>query len=639
MGFLLVKSDLTIIKNSANLQKWLPNSSIDLTGQLLTNVLPVLIGYEDNLSQLIQQPDISSQISIHQIHYYTDIKTLAYYNLQVESCSYAQAGLLVTITDVMVTSEVEQELQQKLNELRLQVKKREKTKLALQQELVSHQYTLVELQQELDAHQQTLVELRQAKEIAETSNRTKSTFLAKMSHELRTPLNVILGYAQILNRDNTLNEEQHNAISMMNRSGKYLLRLINDILDSSKVEAHRLKLTANTFYFSNFIQNINDLFQARVQEKNLVFQYQILGKSLPITLYADETRLQQILVNLLGNAIKFTEKGYINFIVSATKELNDTKNSCLIKTQYWKIRFQIEDSGIGIAVKELSKIFLPFQQSSFHNQYQQGTGLGLTITKRLVEMMDGKIEVESNLDQGTTFSVELILPEVIENKSIPHFDKHKIIHLKNKNCTILVVDDQVENRLLLVNLLVPLGFKVIEASNAQEAIKNAQQSKPNAILMDLIMPGIDGFETTQLIRQLPELKQTIIIAISAGSFKLSRQKSLYISCDDFIAKPIDINDILAKLTSYLNLEWEHREYKQPQLDSIPQEELVVAPPPEIAQEFYMLAMQGDIGGIIEKVRLLEKQDENLRPFLKKIQFLATKFKIRKIREFVKPYLD
>jgi signal transduction histidine kinase/DNA-binding NarL/FixJ family response regulator len=625
-GYALVDKDLIILGNSIALYQWLVGAPPDLTGQHLAHAFPMLVGYEETLDKLVQEQQ-TKPLVISQICYSANNDGDCYFNLQVERCSYANTSLLVTITEVTDTSRLEQTLRQERNELRLQMVEREKAEIALRQELL--------------AHQQTTRELQQAKKTAEVANHAKSAFLANMSHELRTPLNGILGYAQILKRDQILNETQQTGIDVIHRSGNYLLRLINEVLDLSKIEANRVEISPTDFSFSEFINGINELFKMRAEQKGITFNYQALTQ-LPKTIHADETRLRQIIVNLLSNAIKFTEHGSVTFKVDSiqnpTSKTQPLKsNSQTSNSQDWRILFQVKDNGIGIASDELSQIFLPFQQVGDRNLKAQGTGLGLAISKKLVEVMGGQLHVDSILGQGTTFWMELDLREVTD--VIPKPTKSgEIKAVKGPARKILVVDDLRENRFVLVNLLTPLGFEVAQASHAEECIEKARAYQPDVILMDLMMPEISGFKATRLIRQIPGLKNVVIIAVSASVYPQHRQESLVAGCNDFIAKPIQLNEMLEKLHQYLQLEWVYKtdgkhlpspnEVKQP----------LIPPPAKITKILYDFSKQGNVGNIIEQAKQLEETDDKYKPFAQKILRLANEFKIRKIREFIEPYL-
>ncbi|MDM8560507.1 PAS domain S-box protein, partial [Candidatus Parabeggiatoa sp. HSG14] len=488
----------------------------------------------------------------------------------------------------------------------------------------------------LTEHKRTEKTLAQAKEAAEAASRAKSEFLANMSHELRTPLNGILGFAQILQHDKTLNSQQIDAICTIQQSGEHLLTLLNDILDMSKVEAGKMELNFNCFHFHHFLRSIADIIQIRAQQKGIIFTIEF-SKDLPIAVNSDETRLRQILVNLLGNAIKFTDQGQVIFKVNSLNISNSIQSAKMER----KIHFQVEDTGHGIAQDELTTIFQPFHQVGDHKRKSEGTGLGLPISKKLVEMMESTLNLKSTLGKGSTFWFDLVLSEESGWQSVDNTSKRSIIGFKGKPYRILVIDDQEANRILLTHLLSPLGFNVSEAVNGQDGIKKALSEPPDLILMDLIMPVMNGLETTRKIRQSSELKEIVIIAVSASAFKKHQEDSIAAGCNDFIAKPIQTDDLLDKLRKYLNLEWIF--YEPPTLETSSlqtkeQMESMVGPPIKEAKILYKLAMQGNVDGIIEQVTQLEKNDSKYQPFATELRQLANEFKIRKIRELVKHYL-
>jgi len=329
-----------------------------------------------------------------------------------------------------------------------------------------------------------------------------------------------------------------------------------------------------------------------------------------------------VLINLLGNAVKFTDTGKVIFQVSRHDN---------------KIHFQVEDTGWGIATADLETIFQPFQQVGEQNYKSEGTGLGLHISKRLIEMMGGTLSVTSILGKGSIFWFDLTLPLVGKWQKIDNAPKRHIIGFQGKR-KILVVDDFDANRIVLVSLFSSLGFGVLEAVDGQEAVEQAIAEQPDIIIMDLIMPRMDGFEATRRIRQAAKLKNVVIIAVSASAFEQHRQDSLAAGCDDFISRPIQPDEILEKLGKCLNLklEWvfatnhpDHTPASKPQP--------LIGPPPEIADELYELAMQGNVGSIIEQAIQLKKIDEKYIPFADKLQQLANEFQVRKLRDLIKSY--
>jgi len=509
---------------------------------------------------------------------------------------------------------------------------------------------------DIDERKQAETKLKTAKETAEIANRAKSTFLANMSHELRTPLNAILGYTQIFQRDMRLSHEQKEGIDIIHRNGEYLLTLINDILDLAKIEADRVELYNVAFRLDEFLTDIVKLFEIRAEQKEIHFDYQKLSP-LPTIVYADDKRLRQILINLLSNAVKFTQQG-----------------SVILKIHYQhnRVRFQVEDTGIGIAPDEIDKIFLPFQQVGDPNYRAQGTGLGLSISQKLVHMMGGKLSVESSLGKGSLFSVELNLPEgqeaiptaetIVTMPLMPPNDgllkplptklsSQAIIDLCEepmanvdilplscgRTSKILIVDDQIENRQLLRKLLQPLSLEIIEATNGQQAIIKTVDSRPDIILMDLMMPNTDGFEAARQIKQKPELKSTIIIAISASAFDYHRQKSFDAGCDDFLAKPVHSDTLFSCLGKYMLIQQGKVTDKLSHSMPITEISPTILLSEEQASTLLELSRRGDLKGIIDYVEALKQQNPDLLTFAEKVQQLAKQLKMKQITELTKKY--
>ena len=492
-------------------------------------------------------------------------------------------------------------------------------------------------------------QLQQAKEAAEAANQAKSAFIAHTSHELRTPLNAILGFAQILKRESQFTPEQYRGIDVIYQSGQHLLTLINDILFLAKIEAGKLNLEPKDVQLSYLLENLATIIRIRCEEKNLKFNYELLS-SLPSFIHCDETRLRQVLLNLLSNGIKFTDAGHITFKVGFVEDFDKEAQSspmCESATSLIpsKIRFQVEDTGIGIPSDKLEDIFLPFHQLESSPSSQEGTGLGLSISQNIVKEMDSEIFVSSILGEGTAFWFDLDLEE-IESKNLVQEIPYKpdVISYKGNKRTILVVDDLANNRSFLVNLLQSLGFNILEASNGLDAISLVRENKPDLIILDLIMPEMDGWEATKRIRQDATIKNVPIIIVSASTLPATESSSREVGANGFLAKPLDFEKLLDLLSQYLELEWIYREH-DPVISNnqIISAESILAPNSgftipnqEQLNMLLDLALRGDIREILSQTILLEANSQ-LVPFCKKLRQLAETCQMKKLKQFLYQY--
>ena len=515
-----------------------------------------------------------------------------------------------------------------------------------------------------ETRQQSLA-LQKAKEAADAANRAKSTFLANMSHELRTPLNGILGYAQIFQADKNCTPKQKDGINIIYQCGTHLLTLINDILDLSKIEAEKLELYPEDFHFPSFLTSVTDIFRLKAAQKFINFTYLALNP-LPRVIHADQKRLRQVLMNLLSNAVKFTDTGSVTFKVEVISHqpsvIGNREQEQLPITHYplpitdypfpiIKLRFQIEDTGIGITSEQLEKIFLPFEQVGDSSRRSEGTGLGLAISQKIVERMGSQIFVESTPGVGSLFGFDLDLPEVstpTQLMSVKTTDK--IIGYSGSKRKILVVDDHWENRAVIINLLEPLGFELLEATNGQEGLEKAVECKPDLILADLVMPVMDGYQMTQRLRQVPD-QNTTIIAISASVFEAYQQKSRDSGCQDFLPKPVQAEELLNKIKNYLNLSWiyenegtrdwgvGHRDEKRTSPQPPPSPSEMVIPLPEELLALYEAANSGDVEGVEQGAMRLKQLNPDYTPFATRILELAQDFNYEEIAKLVAFYLS
>ncbi|MDI3284113.1 AAA family ATPase [Polyangium sp. 15x6] len=480
---------------------------------------------------------------------------------------------------------------------------------------------------------QRTAELVAAKEAADGANRAKSDFLSSMSHELRTPLNSILGYAQVLGKLSGLPPKAAESARIIHTAGTHLLSLINDVLDLAKIEAGKLTFHTAAVDLDALLRTVANLCWVRAEQKGLSFVYEHVGPK-QLGVRADEKRLMQVLLNLLGNAIKFTEQGGVTLHVEVLEPPKDEGRT---------VRFQVEDTGPGIAPEHLSRIFEAFEQIGDSKRHTEGSGLGLAITKELVERMGGSIEVHSQLGRGTVFTVTLRLVETTPVKGSAGLSWEAIIGYEGKRRSILVVDDKADNRALLRDLLEPLGFEWLEADSGERSLALTHERTPDVILMDLSMPGMDGYEAIRRLRQRPELARTVIIASSASTSETERQTSLCAGCDDFLPKPVQAGALLELLRATLQLEWVRREGQGAAAARPPRNDAEIhdltRPPAEELGRLVELADRGLVSRVLHELDRLEQADPRLGPWIGEVRAVAKSFQTKRLRSLLRARLD
>ncbi|WP_374562921.1 ATP-binding protein [Ideonella sp.] len=389
-------------------------------------------------------------------------------------------------------------------------------------------------------------ELQDAKERAEVANAAKSEFLARMSHELRTPLNAVLGYAQLLRMDAGLSDRQQAGLGIIQSSGEHLLTLIVDILDLARIEAGKTLIESSPVDLGCLVRSVADIVRVKAEEKGLAFVVDV-DPAPPAHVLGDEKRLRQVLINLLGNAVKFTEQGHVTLCV---RHLGPVARGA-------RLHFEVRDSGVGISAEAAQRLFQPFEQAGEAHQRAAGTGLGLAISRQLVRLMGGDVQVRSQPGAGSVFWFELTLPLADTPPAPPPAPAPFVQGYDGPMRRIVVADDVPANRTMLCEMLRRLGFDVHEACDGQQALHQVQLVQPDLLLMDVRMPVLDGLQATARLRQDAATRSLPVVLVSANASAADRQAGLAIGADDFLAKPVSHEQLLAVLAAQLHLAW-HR---------------------------------------------------------------------------------
>jgi signal transduction histidine kinase/HAMP domain-containing protein/ActR/RegA family two-component response regulator len=485
--------------------------------------------------------------------------------------------------------------------------------------------------------------LRQAKEAAEAANRSKSTFLANMSHELRTPLNAILGFSQLMARDPSLSNEQQENLETIGRSGEHLLDLINDVLEMSKIEAGRTTLYEDSFDLHRLLDDLEDMFGLRARDKGLHIIFD-RAPDVPQYVWADEGKLRQVLINLLSNAVKFTADGGVTLRVAAKDGGWGTAKeqlSSVARHSQGALVFEVEDTGPGMSAEDLESVFDPFVQTESGKMSQEGTGLGLPISREFVQLMGGELTAKSELGRGSLFKFDIQV-ELAEATDVQvEQPTRRVVGLDPDQPVyrLLVVEDRDANRNLLVKLLAPLGFDVQTAANGQEGVELWERWDPHLIWMDMRMPVMDGYEATRRIKSTTKGQATVIVALTASAFEENREMVLSSGCDDFLRKPFREHEIFDALAHHLGVRFVYDEGTQPipaqavDVSDVLFSETMAAMPGDWLTRLHQAAIQADADLALD---LIDQIRDQHAPLADTLASLVNNFRFDTLMDLTQP---
>ncbi len=483
---------------------------------------------------------------------------------------------------------------------------------------------------------QDITPYKEAEAAAQQANQAKSEFLANMSHELRTPLNGILGYAQILSRDKTIPTQVQHGVGVISQCGSHLLTLINDVLDLSKIEARKLELVPTAQHLPSLLQSVVEMCHIKAQQKGVTFSYQP-SEQLPEGVIADEQRLRQVLINLLGNAIKFTDQGSVTLKVEVLT----------LAEQQVSLLFQVIDTGVGIAPEDCEKLFTAFEQVGDHTKHSEGTGLGLSISQQIVQLMGGQIQLKSQFGQGSEFffAVDLPLAENWGQQQLISNAHERIMGYQGERRQILVIDDRWENRVVFTNLLEPLGFNVLEAENGKVGLDKLQSYTVDLVILDLAMPVMDGFDVLRFIRHSEVFVDVKVIVSSASVSHKDAQTAIDAGGHAFLAKPINSNDLFKYVSDLLELQWTYETLLDGKHDASASElnarktEYCVVPPEDDLRLLLELASSGIVLSLRQQLEQMAAHESQYIEFARPLLKLAQQFKVEEIEGILEEYLS